>query len=120
MQQVQHPTVQQAHAQLHALSASEQAWFQALARERALMQEAALKAEAEEEKAFARAEGQAEGRAEGRTEGQINILRRQLKAKFGDLTASVDRRLQHATADQLEQWAEQVLFAERLDQVFGH
>jgi len=108
MQQIQHPTVQQAHAQLHALSANEQAWFQALARERALMQEAALKAEAEEKKAFAKAEG------------QLSILRRQLKAKFGDLAESVDQQLRHATGDQLEQWAEQILFADRLEQLFKH
>jgi len=108
MQQIQHPAVKKAHQRLHAASGDDQAWIQALHRERALMLEAALKAQAEEEKA--------EAEARGRTA----ILRHLLQAKFGNLTPNVEYQLQHADTAQLMTWGERILSADTLEQVFSH
>jgi len=97
MQQVQHPATQKAQQRLHALSGDEQAWIQAAQRERALSLEVMFRAE-----------------------GQASILRRLLRAKFGEVPPSVDERLQAAEPAQLEHWADRVLFAETLEQVFSN
>jgi len=87
-----------------ALSGDERARREAFVRERALRDEITEKAEAE---------------ARGEARGQVNILRRLLLAKFGELSASVDERLQTAESDQLAHWADRALFAETLEQVFS-
>jgi len=51
--------------------------------------------------------------------GQASILRRQLRAKFGALPTFAEEQLRHARSGQLENWAERVLFAETLEQVFN-
>jgi len=56
MQQIQHPAIQKAHQHLHAVSADEQAWIQALQRERTLMIEALWKAQEEAGKAQLKAD----------------------------------------------------------------
>jgi len=63
MQQIQHPPVQQAYENLHALSADKKAWYQQLAREMAQHDEATLREEAE-----------ARGEARGKAAGQASIL----------------------------------------------
>jgi len=83
MQQIQHPHVQQAYENLHALSADKKAWYQQLAREMAQHDEATL------------------------------------CAKFGELPSSVEEQLQVAEPAQLEHWADRVLFAETLEQMFS-
>jgi len=108
MQQIQHPPVQQAYENLHALSADKKAWYQQLAREMAQHDEATLREEAE-----------ARGEARGKAAGQASILRRQLRAKFGTLPTFAEEQLRHARSGQLENWAERVLFAETLEQVFS-
>jgi len=108
MQQIQHPPIQKAYQHLHALSGDELARREAFVRERALRDEIT-------EKAAARAEGI----AIGRTEGQMSLLYRQLRAKFGELPPSIEERLQAAKPAQLAHWADKVLFAETLDQVFS-
>jgi len=108
MRTIERPAIQKAYQHLHALSGDDLARHQAFVRERALRDEIT-------EKAFA----EAKGRTEGRTEGQTDLLRRLLRAKFGELPPSAEQRLRHAEPTQLEHWAEQVLFAERLEQVFG-
>jgi len=123
MQQIQHPAIQKAHQHLHTLSGDDLAWIQVIERERALSLEATFKAEAERQKAEAAArgvaEGLAEGLAKGQAEGQTALLRRQLRAKFGPLSTGTEQQLQHASSVQLERWAEQVLFADTLEQVFA-
>jgi len=104
MQQIQHPPIQKAYRHLHALSGDELARREAFVRERALRDEIT-------EKAVAKAEGIAIG--------QANLLHRQLRAKFGELPPFVDERLQNAEPAQLEHWAERVLFAQTLEQVFS-
>jgi len=122
MHQIHHPAIQKAHQHLHALSGDEQAWIAALQRERTLSLEATYKGaleRAEREKAEAQAKALAEGRAKGQMEGQAGLLRHLLHAKFGALPTTAEQQLQHASPAQLEHWAEQILFADTLDQIFS-
>jgi len=115
MQQIQHPAVHKAHQRLHALSGDDAAWLQAVQREQALSMEATLRAQAEEEKA----EAEARGQAMGQVIGQAALLLRLLRARFGELPQAVENRLQAADTSQLEHWAERVLTAKTLEQVFS-
>ena len=65
-----------------------------------------------------REEGHREGLAAGRNEGQAELLLRQLHARFGDAVAGFVDRVHAATAADLAIWAERVLSAETLDEVF--
>ncbi|MFC3609215.1 Rpn family recombination-promoting nuclease/putative transposase [Stutzerimonas tarimensis] len=112
MQSIESPAVQKARERLQALSADDEAQRLAFVRERALRDEVTEKAEAE-------AKGRAEGRAEGKAIGQANTLRRQLQIKFGELPDAFEQRLQTASEAELTAWAERVLFAEGLEQVFS-
>ena len=59
--------------------------------------------------------------AEGKAEGKAETLSRQLTRRFGPLPEWVAPRLQSATADQLDLWADRVLDAPTLLGVFdGH
>ena len=70
-----------------------------------------------------RAEGRAEGREEGLQKGQVRALRgvlvRMLARRFGAVTDRARARIESATVDQLQQWTDRVLDAERVDDVFG-
>lgn len=63
-------------------------------------------------------EGLVEGRKEGRKEGEAMILRRLLIRRFGALPTWVDERLAQASTEELETWAERVLDARSLSEVF--
>jgi predicted transposase/invertase (TIGR01784 family) len=63
--------------------------------------------------------GRAEGRAEGRVEGQITLIVKQLTRKFGDLPAEYRARLETATTDLLERYAERLIGAGTLAAVFA-
>ncbi len=58
-------------------------------------------------------------KAEGRQEGEAKMLRRQLVRRFGELPDWVDGRLGDAGEAELETWADQVLDAESLEEIFG-
>jgi predicted transposase YdaD len=58
------------------------------------------------------------GRQEGRQEGEMVMLRRLLTRRFGLLPEGVEQRLHAATVQDLERWADRVLDAQRLDEVF--
>ena len=59
--------------------------------------------------------------AEGKAEGKAETLSRQLTRRFGPLPEWVGPRLQGATADQLDLWADRVLDAPTLPGVIdGH
>ncbi len=60
-----------------------------------------------------------EGREEGRQEASRALLKRQLELKFGPLPPAALQRLEEADADQLFQWADRVVAATTLDEVFG-
>ena len=63
-----------------------------------------------------------EGMQLGRQEGERRVLERQLQRRFGALSAENTERLTEASMEDLETWAENVLDAQRLDDVFdlGH
>ena len=65
-----------------------------------------------------RSEGMQQGRQEGRQQGEQTLLRKQLVRRFGPLDDDTEQRLQQATTDQLEQWAENLLDAQSLAEVF--
>ena len=63
-------------------------------------------------------QGMQQGMQQGRVEGERVVLERLLKRRFGLLSPAVAARLQQASAADLETWAENVLDAPTLDDVF--
>lgn len=63
--------------------------------------------------------GRLEGKQEGLQEGELNLLIRQLNRRFGPLDAATLLRLQQADSDDLEHWADNILDAKTLDEVFA-
>lgn len=59
------------------------------------------------------------GREEGRIEGETQFLLRLLDQKFGGLDAATQTRVRSADDQQLLAWADRVLTARTLDEVFG-
>jgi predicted transposase/invertase (TIGR01784 family) len=103
MARIDYPPVQQALEQLRRLSADEETRRLAFVRERALRDERSELRAAKEE---------------GRLEGEVAVLARQLTRRFGPLSTETRERLQGATLDELERWAERVLDANALEEVF--
>ncbi|MFU8787900.1 MAG: Rpn family recombination-promoting nuclease/putative transposase [Methylobacter sp.] len=62
-------------------------------------------------------EGRQEGRHEGRQEGEQILLQRMLTRRFGKMPEWAEVRLQQASPEQLEQWADLLLDAPTLDAV---
>ena len=58
------------------------------------------------------------GLQKGIPQGEAQILRRQLTRRFGPLPAWAEARLTQATTDTLELWADRILDAASLDEVF--
>jgi hypothetical protein len=56
---------------------------------------------------------------EGRVEGGAGLLRRLLSRKFGELPPEVIARLEAATQEQLDTWADRILIADSLAAVFA-
>lgn len=56
---------------------------------------------------------------QGIQQGELAVLNRQLTRRFGPLTREVELRLQQAGTDELERWAENILEARTLDEVFS-
>ncbi len=65
-----------------------------------------------------RQEGLLEGLQEGRVEGERTVLERQLNRRFGALSPEITKKLSEASSVELENWAEKVLDAETLNDVF--
>jgi hypothetical protein len=61
--------------------------------------------------------GLREGHDKGLREGQVRVLVRLLELKFGTLSPSARRRVEHATLPTLSRWAERVLTAKSVRQV---
>lgn len=57
-------------------------------------------------------------RVEGRAEGEAKLLLRQLALKFGALSEPTRTRVTQASEDDLTRWAERILTATSLEQVF--
>jgi hypothetical protein len=64
-------------------------------------------------------EGEARGKVEGKAEGKAEILLRQLQKRFGRIPAATRRRVLAARPADLDRWAEAILDAESLQDVFG-
>ena len=62
--------------------------------------------------------GMRQGMDQGRVEGERALLERQLRRRFGLLSPEIAARLGQASAADLETWAENVLDAPTLDDVF--
>jgi hypothetical protein len=60
----------------------------------------------------------AEWLAAGRAEGRAEMLLRQLSVKFGPVSAEIDQRVRSADVAELDVWAERVLVAQAIDDVF--
>lgn len=63
-------------------------------------------------------EGLQQGLQRGRREGESALLERQLIKRFGPLDAGTRHRLQAATSEQLETWAERIFEARELTDLF--
>ena len=61
----------------------------------------------------------AASKEEGLLQGEASIVRRQLNRRFKELPPHVEERLEQAGREELESWAERVLDAHRLEDVFG-
>ena len=64
-------------------------------------------------------QGRVEGRAEGVTQGRVELVLKQLQLRFGELPADVRARVEAASIEDLDLWAERVLTATELDAVFA-
>lgn len=65
-----------------------------------------------------REEGLRAGEKTGEKKGEVRLLLRQLESKFGPLDARTRARVRRAGSERLLTWADRVLTAERLEQVF--
>jgi hypothetical protein len=63
-------------------------------------------------------EGFQEGRQEGLQLGEMTVIKRLIIRRFGEAPAWVEERLAKATVEELEQWAERILDASSLEDVF--
>jgi hypothetical protein len=61
----------------------------------------------------------ARARAEGKAEGKAEVILNLLVAKFGDVSEPMRGRVIHAKLDELDRWAERLLTAKDVDEVFA-
>jgi len=59
-----------------------------------------------------------EGRVEGRAEGRAELLMRLLTSRFGEVSPAIAQRLREATPEQVDAWAERILTAQSLEEMF--
>ena len=64
-------------------------------------------------------QGLSRGRAEGRAEGERTLLQRQLRRRFGGRPPEAAARVDRASSPDLQSWAENLLDAGTLDEVFA-
>jgi hypothetical protein len=65
-------------------------------------------------------QGLVEGKLEGKLEGKADVLEHLLTKRFGTLSDDIRARLENATAEQLELWADRILDAPTLAAIFGN
>lgn len=63
-------------------------------------------------------EGKEQGIAQGIEKGERSLLYRLLTRRFGPLDEPTEARLQQASAAELERWADNILEARTLEEVF--
>lgn len=59
------------------------------------------------------------GMQRGRVDGERAVLRRQLRRRFGSLSPEIAERVGEASAADIETWAEKVLDADTVEEVFN-
>ena len=59
------------------------------------------------------------GEERGILKGEVKILKRQMSRQYGPLPGWAEERLAKASVDDLEQWADRVLDAVSIEEVFG-
>ena len=64
-------------------------------------------------------EGLEKGRQQGFLQGEASVLKRQLKRRFERLPGWVEQRLEQATREELESWADRVIEAKAVEDVFA-
>ncbi|WP_068635555.1 DUF4351 domain-containing protein [Thauera butanivorans] len=64
-------------------------------------------------------QGILQGMERGLQQGELTVLTRLLTRRFGPLDAATRERLQNATPAELEHWADNILDAQTLEDVFG-
>lgn len=69
--------------------------------------------------AVSKAEGEAKGRAEGEAKGRAALLLTLLGARFGPPSAAARARVEAATIEQLDAWAERAFTATTLDELLA-
>lgn len=62
--------------------------------------------------------GVQQGLEKGRATGERTLLLRQLNRRFGPLDEATRKRLESASTEELERWADNVLEARSLEEVF--
>lgn len=60
-----------------------------------------------------------QGKQEGIQLGEIRVLKRQMSRRYGPLPGWVEKRLEQASLEDLECWADRVLDSSSIDEVFG-
>jgi hypothetical protein len=63
-------------------------------------------------------QGLKNGLEKGIPQGQAMILKRQLQRRFGELPETIEQRLTSATTSELEHWADRILDAASLADIF--
>jgi len=63
-------------------------------------------------------EGEKRGHKKGLDEGRRNLLLALFRKRFGDVPATIEKRVSEAKAEQIDGWAERLLIAASLDDVF--
>ncbi len=116
----EHPIMNLAKQTLEQLSMDPEAHRLAQEREDSLkLYKMSLHASKLEGKAEGKIEGKIEGKAEGKTEGKAELLLKQLDLRFGPLPADTRARVESATPEQFDAWAERVITAATLDEVLS-
>ena len=54
-----------------------------------------------------------------REEGRIELLMRQVRKRFGEIPPAVEERIRAADRDTLDRWAERILTATTIDELFA-
>ena len=129
---IEDTSVREARRRLEVISGEEEARIRAMLREKAIRDEISWRQWAERtglEKGLEEGlkqglekgleQGLEQGIEQGRTEGEARILERQLTRRFGPLPEPVTARLRSADSGTLERWADRILDARTLDDVFS-
>lgn len=116
MADVTHEPVKKAMGSIRKLSADEEAQRLAEAREWGRINWNLSIGSARRE---GREKGLEQGREQGLEQGERRVLQRLLARRFGDLPPWASQKLENASAERLEAWADEILTASSLEELLG-